>query len=133
MSLQPVVSCDEPVRIALCPTCSGYELFCLQRFLNKQDQEDIQRLRAAGYTIFTKPLHKAHHIKNCECGEVSSCYDQSAAIAAARVPLSVRVPGREAVGPRSRPTLSLRRKVAVSPIESDAQCAADTRHLRISS
>ena len=100
MSLKPVVAWDEPVRIALCPTCDGYELFCLQRFLNKQDQDDIQRLRAAGYVIITKPLNRSNHIQNCECAAERFNRPTPALVSAPRL--------------GTRPILSLNRRVGAA-------------------
>lgn len=74
-------------------------MFCLVRFLSDEDQADTHRLKAAGYTIFTKPLHKAKHIWHCECA-------QPAAVGGDLSPRPAA-----ALKPSGPATLSLRRKV----------------------
>lgn len=100
MDMKRVVAPDAPVRIVLCPICQGSQLFCVDRFLTRQDQADIQRYKAAGYHILSKPLHKASHIQNCECS-VEPSNDVSPK------PATARKGG-------ARLTLSLRRKVAAT-------------------
>lgn len=70
MSKQRVVQPDEPAVIAICPKCYGSGLFCIERFLNSDDERLLEELRRSGFKILTKPLCQAGNTDDCRCNRV---------------------------------------------------------------
>ncbi len=94
--MKPVVSKDDPVSLAICPTCRGSALFVISKFVSDDDRADMARLADLGYLITSKALSKASSIDECQCSPQK--------IAAAPKPAA---PAPKATG---KPVLSLRRK-----------------------
>jgi hypothetical protein len=104
MAYTPVVSQHENVIILLCPHCEKSGFYCIERFVEEDAQQDIDRLIAKGFAQKTMPLKAASAIEDC------GCFDEERE---AQLPAASTFKKREYTLPNTdRPLLSLKRKTA---------------------
>jgi hypothetical protein len=70
MAYKPVVYPNEDVVILICPNCNQSGFYCVERFIDKDAQHDIDRLIGKGYVRKTLPLLSAGSIDDCNCVDV---------------------------------------------------------------
>ena len=91
MIRKPVVSRDEPAVVAACPTCKGTKLFCISRFMEDDEKEELARLVSLGFKKKTGTLSALGSLDDCNCKPAQA------------------KPERKPSAPTGRPLLSLRR------------------------
>lgn len=67
MAKQRVIQLDEPAVLALCPSCQGTGLFCIERFMSSDDRVHLDELRQSGFKILSKPLNQVGNTDDCRC------------------------------------------------------------------
>lgn len=98
--MPPVVSQEDLVALAICPSCKGSALFVVEKFVSDDDRADMARLGERGYRITSLALRKASGFDDCQCAP-----EKVKAVSKADVP-SVK----PALPPSGKPVLSLRKK-----------------------
>lgn len=98
-SFKPVIGQADLVTIARCPICSGTALYCLDRFMQADDRDELERLKCLGYQAESGALCQLKNVGDCQCRPDELRHYQQAQ--ARKLSAASRT--------SSRPTLSLKR------------------------